>query len=76
MSNIFNVIMDNPGIIDLEWSVNQIIINLTNPNMMYWIFHSLIKNRNNISFEEKIAYYKENNFGTLIRRNERLSGNW
>lgn len=62
MSNIINVIMDRPSIIDLERSVNQIIINLTNPNIMYWIFPSLIKNRNNMSLEEKLAYYKENNF--------------
>lgn len=58
MSNIINVIMDRPSIIDLERSVNQIIINLTNPNIMYWIFPSLIKNRNNMSLEEKLAYYK------------------
>lgn len=72
MSNIINVIMDRPSIIDLERSVNQIIINLTNPNIMYWIFPSLIKNRNNMSLEEKLAYYKENNFATIIIRNGRL----
>lgn len=72
MSNIINVIMDRPSIIDLERSVNQIIINLTNLNIMYWIFPSLIKNRNNMSLEEKLAYYKENNFATIIIRNGRL----
>ncbi|AUT05303.1 MULTISPECIES: hypothetical protein [Streptococcus] len=55
----YQVIMVSPGIIDLERSVNQIIVDLTDPNKMYLIFHSLIKNRNNMSFEEKLAYYKE-----------------